>query len=167
MMQPEVIKSQDGSLVVGRARLTATGIEAPHDLTLEEWRSLGVFVMQAAARQRLAPKRVAPLRHIRVSEIMKPRRGGHWRKLQPKIPNTAVYVVRDGGTVMYVGSTVCGVASRLRQHVSVQSPLGAAIADGRARTWDVEMIPGSDRSEVLALESLLISELSPVLNEQR
>lgn len=74
----------------------------------------------------------------------------------------AVYVVRSGDAVLYVGATKRGVRTRLRSHVSGRSRLGSAIRrDASSRDWTVEIIPFADYQNVLWKEKELIQQLKP------
>lgn len=74
----------------------------------------------------------------------------------------AVYIVRKGDEVLYVGATQRGARTRLRSHVSSRSRLGSAIRrDPSSRDWTVEIIPFADYQNVLWKEKELTQQLKP------
>lgn len=78
------------------------------------------------------------------------------------LPRYAVYIVRNGDQVLYVGATQKGPRGRLRSHVSGRTRLGAAIRrDPSSRDWTVEIIPFSDYQNVLWKEKELTQQLKP------
>lgn len=76
-----------------------------------------------------------------------------------------VYVIRDGESALYVGSTRYDARSRIKSHQKAHSPLGQALRtrpdiDG----WTVEMIPHADYASASLKEKQLIAQMRPRFN---
>lgn len=73
-----------------------------------------------------------------------------------------VYIIREGESVLYVGSTRYGARSRIKSHQKAHSPLGEALrTNPKFKEWDVEMIAHSDYRSAADKEKHLIRELNP------
>lgn len=73
-----------------------------------------------------------------------------------------VYIIRNGESVLYVGSTRYDARSRVKSHQKAHSPLGKGLReDPNAPNWSVEMIPHADYREAAQMEKRLINQLSP------
>ncbi|MBA3766774.1 MAG: GIY-YIG nuclease family protein [Acidobacteria bacterium] len=78
------------------------------------------------------------------------------------VGRNVVYIVRDDGRVLYVGSTRRDARRRMKSHQKTHSPLGQALRnDPNAVYWSVEMVPYSDYREAAQKERALIAELTP------
>lgn len=75
-----------------------------------------------------------------------------------------VYIIRDGETVLYVGSTRYDARSRIKSHQKAHSLLGKALRTQAVDEWTVEMIPHADYKSASDKEKRLIVELSPRFN---
>lgn len=73
-----------------------------------------------------------------------------------------VYIVRDGESVLYVGSSRYNARKRMKAHEKARSPLGKALrTDPNAKTWNVEMIFHADYKLAARKERELIAQLMP------
>ena len=96
-----------------------------------------------------------------------------WRQESQRIRRLiwrrTVYVVRDGETVLYVGSTRYTPIERLTVHLnSNDSALGQRIKQDQiaARDWMVTVIKFDSIEDMLATEARLTAELHPILRKE-
>jgi hypothetical protein len=80
---------------------------------------------------------------------------------------SCVYVVRDGGSVLYVGSTGRGVKTRMKQHLqgSIRFDRHLRAAGNLAHSWTVDAYPMASVSLARLVEGYAIGQLRPAFND--
>ncbi len=92
-----------------------------------------------------------------------------WKKMEP-VRWHCVYVVRDAGVVLYVGSTKHGPMHRMKQHLrSGRIRFDAhlrEVGEGARAVWTVEVYGMPSEDVARLVEAYAVAQLHPVWNDR-